>query len=289
MKEVSQLDWISLEKAEVAQGLDGLWYQPHTTPLEVPFETPYDKIDALRNSEMGYMLKGLDYWDAWKKGKIEKPETAALLEGSISHQLVLEPEKDITASGAAIIPDEVYSSRSKNAQEIKRFHKKKGLQIIKQSQLDEIQSYADAARNDRRVQKLLKGAMVEKELYWHMADYGIDAKMKADAIVPGSHLLDLKFVREPQTFGRLISSFLRDYHYDRQMAWYLTGAIANGLLTPECDVWLIAIVKSPPYVVMPFKLSAATLLKGKSKFEKIISMIASYNANRKFNVKFFHL
>lgn len=165
----------------------------------------------------------------------------------------------------------------------------KGLRLMKASHYGEVKAYADACASNRQVKQLLKGALVEQEMHWRMVDYGIDAKAKADAIVPGKHLVDLKFVREPQSFARMTNQLIRDYHYDRQMAWYLTGAIANGLLDESAEVWLIVVVKAAPYVVMPFKMSAKTLLQGHSKYTKICQLVQTYNQRRMMRTKFFNL
>ena len=71
-------------------------------------------------------------------------------------------------------------------------------------------------------------------------------------------------------------------NYDRQMAWYKMGAVANGLVQENTDCFLIAVEKEAPYAFSINFLSEERLEQGKQKYDELLSIYLETVAQSKF-------
>lgn len=177
-------------------------------------ETDYDTLEGVRNSELSAAGRGYYYWYAYRH-RSEKTEAQALTDGRMAHLRLLEPEAYATA--------------------LHTLTPKKQANIIR---------WTDKAKEANRQAGInLPEYLTEYVYRWEME--GQLCKAKTDCIdTANNRIIDYKFMRdwgENPDKGR--RALIR-YHYHKQAAFYLDGAIAAGVLEPGATFTLVVISKA---------------------------------------------
>jgi len=259
------------------------WRQPEgIQPEPAKGKGNYYMVEAINNTGLGRLRKSKAHY---LSGLKNDDESDALMMGRALHAAVLEPE--------TMRVKERQSERSKLGKEANAQAKKEGFYVLKKEDADYInviKEHVWANRNANRY-LLASDGLKEKEYYWSLP-LGLGrksmhlCKAKADLGVPSENvLIDFKFMREESgTFEERVDRHSNNikyrYNYHRQMAWYLTGAIANGLLTPNAKVIIFLVEKAPIEVFMQpggqhifeFELNIETLLKGMEEYKRLLKL-----------------
>lgn len=184
--------------------------------------------------------------------KPKAPPTASILNGHLTHCLLLEP-------GEFESRYRVGPTVNKNTliwREYVAEWAAKGVQVIGEEQFDAAFAQARNLRAVEAVAELLADGVCETSGYWIDPATGVLCKCRPDCISPIAHRtqlmpLDVKTTTDasPEAFGRSALSW--GYHY--QAAWYCDGyAIASGM---EVQDMLFAVVENEyPYAAAVYML-----------------------------------
>ena len=87
-----------------------------------------------------------------------------------------------------------------------------------------------------------------------------------DGVLGNDVLVDLKTTRSLARFARQAGEML----YHGQLAWYLDGAIAAGLLAADADVLILAVENVEPWDVGVFRVTEDDIQEGKFLYRRLL-------------------
>ena len=161
-------------------------------------------------------------YERYIKRSLPQKQSEAMLIGSATHKLILEPRSFHKEFA-------VYDGfkRGKAWESFKEDHQ--GLDIISQSQFDDIRKLRDAVRAHPEAHNLLKNGEAEQSVFWRDKETGLLCRARADynKIQNGSKILvDLKTCQSahPKKFA----SDLIKLNYPLQEAMYRDGFQADA-------------------------------------------------------------
>lgn len=203
-----------------------------------------------------------------------RPATKALDLGSAAHAEVLG------AGGYAVIPEDVLASNgAASTGAAKAFiadARAKGLTPIKPAEAQQVRDMAAAIRANPEAVRLLGPGRPEVAMLWTDAESGVQLRCKVDWLPDDpSTLVDYKTAvsAAPSWFQRHYT----DFGYHQQAAWYLDALAAVGLCDDAEFIFLVQ-QKTPPYLVQPFRLSAAAIAAGRELNRRAIRIFADCTA-----------
>lgn len=212
----------------------------------------YHARKALSNSGIPKILESAAKFKAWLDGQTDKRTEACLL-GSVFHTLALEPE---WAADRYLVP--AFDGRTKAGQEERRAAIEEGREVVKADDMNTACAMAIAARDHKRLGRLLKDPTARKEvsIFWteEISGMAVPCKARLDCMVDvpnyGLVVLDLKSTisAAPVRFSRTI--YERGYH---RQGWWYQRALYQAGLTPRTFV-IGAVEKEPPYLVATYEL-----------------------------------
>ncbi len=206
------------------------------------------------------------------KYALENPSepTQAMIEGSLFHKLVLEP--DTFEEEYAVIPDDIDRRTTIGKGAWAAFQEEAAGRIaIARPTLLELTAQADALRACTRANALLSAGSAEQSIFWTVEGYDapITAKCRID-YVNDLCVVDLKTTRDARP-----ESFSRDcwnYRYHVQAAFY---SDAYKLLTGlDLNFVLLAVEKTPPYGVNVFMVSEDMIDQGRREYQSDLEVYA---------------
>lgn len=156
--------------------------------------------------------------------------------GRAVHCRVLEPEKyDLEFSGP--VPG---NANSKEHKQVKQSLIDAGVEVLTQSQVEEVVDMSFNLLAHEQFKALLEGAHRELSITWEDSETGVKCKARIDIYNPLFAILsDIKTTKETARLS-FSSDFCR-FQYDAQMAFYRQGLKAVGL---EVESVVIASVAS---------------------------------------------
>lgn len=194
----------------------------------------------------------------------EKREpSAAMLIGTITHALVLEPGKEIPF---AVAPDGL-DGRTKAGKDWKSEQLAAGREVIAAEDFEAAKSAAESVLKHPACRVIFESEGMSELSVFKRFELGGSALRKARIDwTPGSgsnSLVDLKTTRDasPEAFGKE----LYEYGYHTGAAWYLD--IWNDAAPEdrrECFVF-IAVEKDPPFAVAVYNISEDAIRLGRKK------------------------
>lgn len=204
-----------------------------------------------------------------------RPQTDALLLGSLVHCMVFEPDQ-INARYAK----EPRFNRAMNDDTARA----KGYDGGKQAALDWALDHADrvhvsaelydtayhasrAVLMDPVAAPFVTAGWNEYTIHWRDAHTGIDCRGRVDHV--DGCLSDLKTTRSLVTFERDIARF----GYHAQLAWYIDGLRAAGTQTSKPPV-LVAVESQPPYDVLVLRFDEDDLAVGRRVYRRYLDTLA---------------
>lgn len=185
-------------------------------------------------------------------------QTPAMLLGSVTHKLVLEPED--FASEFAVMPD--CDRRTKEGKERwKQFSDELDdrVTVVSQEIMMQASAMADAVKSHPFASRLLRCGAAEQSFYWMEGD--TRCKCRPDYLREDGIIVDLKTTQNASPADFPKSAY--NYRYHVQAWWYLHGLRTIGF--PAREFVFIAVEKEPPYAVCVFVADDAVLKLGEQE------------------------
>lgn len=230
-------------------------------------EADYNNHPAVRNSELGYLLRSPAHWWAYKRNPPEPSDAQAF--GTACHFGVLEPQKffdryaalpegcDLrTAAGKAAKAELIAANRIP----------------LKADEYQRINAIIEAVYSHPTASKYLTGGVVENAYFWTDPDTGIQCKARPDYLRDDSIYIDLKTTDDAShaEFTRSVGKWA----YARQAAFYIDGLkAATGRVSAGCV--LIAVEKEPPYGIGVYVLDDAAMECGRGQYKRALLTLSA--------------
>lgn len=215
-------------------------------------QAEYRNAGALNSTAIKTVLRSpLHYRHEYLDGN-KREATPAMHLGTLVHQLVLEPEKDL--DGFRVVNA---TTRSTKAYKDAVASCPADI-VLLAAEHDTARAIADAVLNHPRAKALLVGAERETSIYWHEGDRL--CQCRPDIRRPDlSVMADLKTAADasPDGFRRAIAN----YGYHISAAWYLRGEAAH--YGEASRSWVFVVVESsPPHAVQLYFADDYMIEKG---------------------------
>lgn len=229
--------------------------------------TIYEEIDALNWSTIRHLATSplLLRW----RTEHPRADSDALRVGRGIHCATLEPERWATSYVAK--PD-FGDGRTKAAKEAKATWLdsiKPGLEILDADEHALIERCAAAVRAHPAASRLIETGRAEEILTWTDEVTGAACKARVDLIAP-TYVLDLKSTRQQTVRGMARDAASLLYH--GQLAMYHDGAVSSRLIPRDHadGPYLIHVQTVEPYDVVPARLMAEDLERGRSLYRSLL-------------------
>lgn len=207
-----------------------------------------------------------------------RKETPAMMEGTLFHMAILEPEK---MSRYAVFNDyqivaEIGGGNPRATNQYKEWKsifmaENEGKTFIDGETMEMVKRMAESVQKHPAARELITDLTVEQSLFWTDPDTGAPCKCRPDGIKnDGRLIIDLKSTEDgsPDGFAKSVAN----YRYHVQSPFYLDGfSEATG---NDSDYFIfIAVEKSPPYNVAVYYTPADILNIGREIYK---SNLADY-------------
>lgn len=232
----------------------------------------YHAGSGVSKSGVSKLLKSpAHYWAAYMDPENEsKDPTPAMVMGSLTHTLVLEPEK---LESEYIVAPEI-SRRSKAGKEAwEKFTAEAGSrQIISQEQLDQAKRIREAVAAHSFAGPALSGGKAEHSFFWEDELTGVLAKCRPDYIreLPaGVVLLDVKTTDDASAsaFAKTCANF--GYHISAAMT--MDGYEAVTGIRPLAYKFVV-IERDKPFGIAVYDLEQPAVALGREQYQTALSI-----------------
>jgi hypothetical protein len=198
----------------------------------------------------------------------DKP-TAAMALGTAVHTAVLEPET--LAERFIVRPD--FDRRTKDGREgfaawldEHSAQLGRGAQEITEAEMATTLACAEAVANHPVASDLLKGAAIERSVFWTDDETGIECRCRPDAMT-SEYIVDLKTTTDASLAAFTRSIGQRRYHV--QEAFYLRG---TGLKR----FYFVAVETSAPYSVAVYEMCMESSQRGHEQMREDLKKYADW-------------
>lgn len=195
----------------------------------------------------------------------EMTDSAMFRVGRAAHTSVLEPEA--FASRHTLFPG---ASRRGKAWEayLADYAGDDPRDILIEREADLALGCADAIRNCPEAMRHLHGGVAEHTITWTDADTGLACKARCDSV--NGHLVDLKATA--YVSPRLFPSEAARLGYHGQIAFYLDGLVASGLLPADSPIppVIVAVQSEPPHDVVVWTIPGDTIETGRCLYKRLM-------------------
>ena len=195
-------------------------------------------------------------------------QTAAMRLGALVHLAILEP--DVFATQCRVAPK--VDRRTKEGKAIAaEFEAENADKIIITPDENEITDrIVEAVESSTKAKQLLShDGDIETSIRWNDRESGMQCKCRPDKLRSCGLILDLKTTRDASPRGFARSCAALGYH--RQAAWYLDGALANGIESPGFA--FIAVETSYPWTVAVYELDTEAVDLGRNENRTAIMQV----------------
>jgi hypothetical protein len=226
------------------------------------------------NSQLGQLLRGgpqtlKAYYERGQK------DTPAFVFGRAAHCLLLEAESFDSRYYSIDDEDiclEIGGARPKTTKKYKEWlepilEDNKHRDLLSGDDMQTLQDMVDKAMSYPQVKDLINSAK-KREVIYQKTLLGVPCKIKVDAINTGNFILDYKTSKDPATLFNFAKT-VRNYHYDRQGAFYSDVAGVNSF-------WFLVQEKTYPYTVCLAELSPDSLEEGRKKYQLGLEMYKNH-------------
>jgi len=229
----------------------------------------YVQIEGVNWSSLKHMVKSpMHYLFA----QSQPPEdTATLMAGRAAHTAILEPDR---------FPLEyaVYGGATRRGSDWEAFKAaNEGRSIIKSAEYMEALSLRDAVRGHKVASRYLSDGLPERSITWTDEATGIKCKGRVDYL-RGDGFVDLKTTANLDE--RRFQNTFHDLGYHMQLAFYLRGLKALGMLAPV--VRLVAVEASDPHDVAAFIVDPGVLATGDEKITELLALLVDCQKRKKW-------
>jgi len=229
-------------------------------------EQTYNAHPAERNSALGYALKSLAHYRAYKQRPPESTDAQAF--GTAAHFGVLEPQKFYSRYAAMPAGTDLRTTAGKNA---KAAILEAGKTPLKADEFADVERIIEAVYSHPTASKYLTGGLTEHSYFWTDPDTGIECKARPDYLRDDGIYIDLKTTDDASAAEFARSAAKWNYH--RQCAFYSDGLkVATGRDLVGCV--LIAVEKAPPYGIGVFVMDTHAIDFGRIQYKAALTAIA---------------
>ncbi|MBY6093806.1 PD-(D/E)XK nuclease-like domain-containing protein [Ferrimonas balearica] len=180
-------------------------------------------LDAALSSPASYRASYID--------GIRRPETPAMLEGTLFHKLVLEP---YDFDNEFRISPEVNKRTTAGKEAWKKFIEsceRDGVRAIDPVMYSRVHDPAYSVMTEPEVKELMSEGAPEVTVLWIDPTTNQLCKCRPDWLRPDGLMIDLKKARSSRPRGFSLGA--GDHGYHRQAAWYMRGLRALGVSEPS--------------------------------------------------------
>lgn len=231
----------------------------------VDFED-YASIKAHNGSSIVHMMRSPLHY-RWAKDHPEPP-TPAMVLGTITHRMILEP----TRIGDFVVWGEKPDQKVRLGKVWDAFKDEHGNKtIITRKERDAMVQIAVAVRRNTRVAELLRSGRSELSMVWRDTELGHLCKGRIDYLREDGQpvIADLKTTRDSRPFQFGSQAYRLGYHI--KLAMYQDGYFAlTGELAP---VKIIAVESKPPYDCAVYGVPPDVLQQGHEDYLRLMDRI----------------
>lgn len=224
-------------------------------------------LDQIAKSPRHYFEKYLN-----PNRKPELPSSALIL-GNAIHCAILEPQrflKEFAVMDDTEIKLEIGGKRPTNTNKYKEWVESFsmdniGKSILSVEEMEMVAGCRNSVMEHEAAASLIEGALVEKTVHFTDPETGAKCKIRPDGINEDMRILpDIKSTEDASEEG--FGFFANKYKYHVQGAIYLDGMKEAGM--PMEYFVLIAVEKTPPYLVKCHYLDSDTISLGRRIYKK---------------------
>lgn len=231
----------------------------------------YHSSAAISNSGLGIILdRSPAHYKAWLSEPREP--TPAMVEGTIAHTAILEP--DSFESTYVVAPKwDLRKNADKAAKAIwEATHK--GKTPLPQHQRDRFLRMRDAVHAHPEANALLTGGKAERSVFANDPQTGVLCRVRPDyhQTERAHNLIDLKSTADAKLEEFQWSAYRYGYH--RQAAFYLDTVDWLGTLRRPDDFFFIAFEKEPPYAVAVMRADRRFINRGRDAYRSALNIYA---------------
>ena len=215
----------------------------------------------LSSSTLKLLLKSPEqFYQEWVLGnKPVEEEKSHFVEGSLMHTLILEPHK--------VNEYAVFSGLRKAGNAWEQFKlDNKGKKCISVAQMLRAEKLHKACHTLPVATSLLTGGLPEHTMLGEIM--GVPVKVRADYLLPGKAVVDLKSTSLPSG-KEYFAETVPDYGYDLSAALYIE--VANQVYGAEHD-WYWVVVSKDDFGCEVYKASEETLTQGRVQVQKAVAL-----------------
>lgn len=233
----------------------------------VDFED-YASIKAHNGSSIVHMMRSPLHY-RWAKDHPEPP-TPAMVLGTITHRMILEPDR----IGDFVVWGDKPDQKQRQGNKWEAFKKEHaGHLIITKTERNAMVQIAVAVRRNTRVAELLRGGRSELSMIWKDTELGHLCKGRIDYLREDGQpvIADLKTTRDSRPFQFGNQAYRLGYHI--KLAMYQDGYFA---LTGEiARVKIVAVENKPPYDCAIYNVPPDVLTQGHEDYLRLMGRIHS--------------
>jgi exodeoxyribonuclease VIII len=191
-----------------------------------------------------------------------REDTAALAMGRAVHCAILEPAE--FAARYIVRPADI-DGRTKAGKAWLDDARASGREVLTADQGETVEECVASVRAHHDVAELLEGCATEQVVTWTDPGTGVACKGRLDALTPRT-VIDLKTTRELARFEQDAARLL----YHAQVAWYLDGARAAGVVDDDARAWIVAVETVGPFDCGPLEVAGADLDAGREVYRRLL-------------------
>ena len=230
-------------------------------------EAQYNAHPAIRNTELGYLLRSPAHLIAYRN---EKPEpTPAQIIGTAAHFGILEPQKFYARYFCR--PDGIDGRTKEGKEALAALGKEHaGKIMLPFTDFQRIERMIESVYSHPTASALLSGGRPEQSVLWKDIATGVDCKARIDYL-RGDLRVDLKTC-ESASFQDFQRASAR-YQHHRQAAFYSDGVrAATG--NEGVGFVILAVEKEPPYGIALYVLDKLALDAGRAIYREALATYA---------------
>lgn len=225
----------------------------------------YHSHPAISKSHIDIALRSpLHYKAAFIDKIIDRKETPALIEGSLCHSMILEPDK--TELEFIVSPEFNKRTNAGKAlyQEFLTLHGDK--KAVSAEQWEKCQHMRDEVFNHEAAAYWLSDGEPETSWFFTHELSGLECKVRPDWLRRDGVIVDLKTTDDASPKGFVKS--VANYSYHVQAAFYMDALKASRFI-------FVVVEKSAPFAVAVYELDEEAISQGRKMYEQALLTIAT--------------
>lgn len=232
----------------------------------VPFDE-YQKIEALNGSSLVHMRRSPMYYRFMCDNP--QPPTKAMILGTATHRLILEPHRVGDFAVWGTLPEE----KIRNGRVWENFKRlNEGALIVTVAERDAMVGMAVGARKNVPIMKYANAkGQTEVTMVWNDKETGRLMKGRVDKILNNHAICDLKTTRDCRSRKFSAQSYQLGYHIKMAIYWSGYHTITGHMPAMK----LLAIESKAPYESAVFRVTPDVILQGAEEKAELLETLAN--------------